>query len=453
MRRPPPTAPALGLPEAPDLSLPAGFWKQFMRHHWDRSPVRFERPFSANFPTRDEIYAALLEAGRQLRRGDFAPLRFFIEHESGGGRPLYSAVVFPYELVPTPSDGGLDAYLDRLQAALGGRRFGIVMDRCQTYDWRHWSQMKSFLAGFHQAAGVPLGASDSAVFIGNYRYTPFGIHKDDLQIFYFVVDGRKTMSFWPLETFADREEMPPGPDLAGRNATVVLRSAEEEREALALAHPLEAGPGDLLYWPASYWHRAEPSSGVSISVSLGVKFAPPLFGGGPPGPGDGPHRLRSGEMPTPGLWTLPEAVRASLAKREARAEVASARRAAVEEWVRFLTGGALEGAPPEVSGAPLQSRDLIYAPQGRRVVWVRQPGGHLIVSANARSEVLSASPGALRQVEWLLKALNGGGEHRVRELEQAFYARPSAHAFKPKALRALLNALLRWRAVERRPEP
>ncbi|QRN95003.1 cupin-like domain-containing protein [Archangium violaceum] len=438
----------------PSLALPRSFWKDFARKHWDRQPTVLQRPFAAHFPTPGEIFEALLETSARYRRGEFTqPLRFYIEHMDGpGGMPYYSVLFDLSRHLPQREDGDLDGYLARLDSLLGGKRFGIVLNRAQCFQWNHWLQMTSFLSGFHEALGVPLGGSDSCVFLGNYRYTPFGVHKDDLHVFYFVIDGEKTMSLWPFDALADRQEVPKDdPDLIHKAGLIYLRDKEDEQRVLAKATTLVGRPGDVMYWPASYWHRAEPSRGLNISASLGVSFRPPPFTGMAP-PGEWPRRLRHTELPAGPRSRLPEPVRKSLQRRSRRQDVLSAERESTSEWVRFLTGGALEGTPLEAREEPLKPQEWILASRERPIVSVPLPQGQVLVSANGRSATLTPAPAVLRRVEKLLTALNSGKPQQVEALEEAFFSRLTARSFNTRAFRALLDDLVRWRAV-RRCEP
>ncbi|WPB74603.1 hypothetical protein KYC5002_37040 [Archangium violaceum] len=449
--------PAPQTPGEPSLLLPRSFWKDFARKHWDREPVLYRGLFAAHFPTLDEIFAALVEASERCNRGEYPPLRilrFFIEHEDGpNGLPYYS-MVFPLspQHLPLPEDVNAEGYLARITKWLGGKRFGITLNSTQCFHWGHWLQMQSFLTGFREQVGVPLGGGDSAVFFGNYRYTPFGIHKDDLHVFYFVVEGRKTISLWPFDALSQRAEVPKDPDFIHRPGGIVLKDKAEEEKLLSQATLLRGQRGDLMYWPASYWHRAEPSEGLAVSASLGVSFRSPFFTQMGPVGGQWPERLRHTELPRGPGWRLPASLRKSLQQQAQRRNVLAVERERTAEWVRFLTGGTMEGTPPVAHEAPLSAKEWIRAEPSRPIVGVPLPGGQWMVSAHGHSTVLSPSPTVRRRLERLLAALDSGKPQSVEALEDAFFSRLTARAFSRKAFRALLDDLVRWRAV-RRCEP
>jgi hypothetical protein len=461
-------APLASTREEPSLALPRSFWKNFARQHWDRQPTVFRGLFQpAHFPSTEDIFSAFVEASARFLRGEFPPgrvIRFFVEHEdSPDGRPYYSA---PFSItrqhLPLAEDKNAETYLERVTRTLGGKRFGLVLNRGQAFDWNHWQQLQTFLTGFHEALGVPLGGSDTSVFFGNYQYTPFGIHKDDLHIFYFVIQGKKTLSLWPFDKLSHREELPKRPDLIHRDAGIILRDKADEEQLLAQATFLEGQAGDLMYWPASYWHRAEPSKELAISSSLGVCFRPPEFAGMPPmgpppvpgQPGQQwPERLRHTELPDGRDWRVPASVRKSIQRQSRRENLLAMEREQTAEWARFLSSGALAGAAPEATGqAPLSPQDWIRTSPSRPVVSVPLPGGQVLVAANGHATTLSPTPAVRRRLERLVSALNSGKPQHVEALEDAFFSRLMTRSFSRRAFRALLDDLVRWRAV-RRCEP
>jgi hypothetical protein len=448
----PPSAPASQ--GEPSLALPRSFWKDFSGRHWEREPAVFKRPFSQHFFTSQEIYEALLEAGGRVRRGEYTtPLRFFIEHENGpDGLPYYGMVLANAHYLPIREDGDLPTYLARLDKLLQGKRFGLVLNRAQGFHWKHWLQTSSFLSGLYASVGVPMGSNDSGIFLGNYRYTPFGIHKDNSHVFNFVVEGRKSYSLWPYEALSGRDEVPKGVPLHDKACSIVLRDKQDEAELLSRATFLEASAGDVTYWPVSYWHRAEPTEGLSLSVSLGVSFSAPSFTADA-APQEWPGRLRANELPGRRTWQVPASVRSALRQRGQPKALRAAERESTAEWVRFLTCGALSGAPPEAQEAPLAPEEWIRAHPERPIVCVPLPGKQLLVSAIGRSSTLPGAPSVRRRVERLVSSLNEGKPVNVGALEQAFFSRLPSRAFSRSALRALLDDLVRWHAVQRCAPP
>lgn len=441
----------------PSLALPRSFWKDFSQKHWDREPVVLKGLFPAHFPTTQEIFDAFVWTSERFFRGEFPPgrvLRFFIEHLDGpDGLPYYSMMMPTRNQLPLREDGTMEGFLARVDKWLGGKRFGLTLNRCHTQHWGHWQQMTSFLSGLHEVLGVPLFGCDPAIFLGNYRYTPFGIHKDDLHVFSFVVEGQKTLSFWPFQSLVRRDEVPRDPQLIDKPGCVIVRDPADEEQLLSQATLLHGEPGDLMYWPASYWHRAEPSpSALNITISLGVRYGSPESLGMAP-PLSWPGRMRANELPRRRQWQVPAPVRSVIKAQSQRKAVLGAERERTAEWVRHLTGVAMDGAPPEATEPPLSPQDWIRTHPQHPLVSVPLSEGHLVVSGLGRSTTLKPSAALRRRLERLLDTLNTGKPQQVEALEEAFFSRLPARSFKRAAFRALLDDLVRWRAVLRCAPP
>ena len=440
-------------PSEPSLTLPRSFWKDFARKTWDREPTLYKGMFAQHFPTLAEVFEALVEANERMGRGEdmMRILRLYLEHtDAPNGVPYYS-MLFPLrrEHLPMREDGDARGYLERITRVFGGKRIGLVVNRTQCFHWGHWQQMRSFLAGFHQAVGVPLGGADSALFFGNYHYTPFGIHKDDLHIFYFVVEGKKRMTFWPYADLAGRDEVSKEPGALQRSGGIFLRDKEDEAQLLARATVLEGHAGDWMYWPQSYWHRAEPTDALSVSLSLGVGLRPPFFTQSGPLGGTWPESMRHAELPRAEGWRLPAPVRSGL-RRASRPEARRvAERAQTEEWTRFLSAHTLEGAAPRAHETPLSREEWLVGFPQWPIVGVPLASEEVLLAANGHSKVLEAPPQVRRRLEKLVAALNSGKPQHIQALEEAFFTRLERRAFKPSAFLPLLEELLSWHAVRR----
>ncbi|MEP5570012.1 MAG: cupin domain-containing protein [Halioglobus sp.] len=105
--------------------------------------------------------------------------------------------------------------------------------------------MRALLTEFQRESEHQSQAVGADIFIGNYKATPFGVHKDNLHNFMFMSLGRRIMHFWP-----DREGE---------------KSADESRKV-----SFEVEPGDLLYWPPEYWHVGESTGETAVSMNIDI---------------------------------------------------------------------------------------------------------------------------------------------------------------------------------------
>ena len=77
----------------------------------------------------------------------------------------------------------------------------------------------------------------------------------------------------------------------------------------------------------------------------------------------------------------------------------------------------------------------------------------MLIAANGHSTALPASPALRNRLEKLVRTLNSGKPQQVEALEEAFFSRLTARGFNKRALRSLLEDLVRWRAAQRCEPP
>lgn len=170
-----------------------------------------------------------------------------------------------------PEDETLAGYERRLSGHVGERGFGMVVADAMALDLELWRRARRFLAALYPRVGMPPGGAHSEIFMGNYRRSFFGVHKDHLETFTFVIRGRKRFLAWPYEMFLDLPDVAPGRELrAFRLDDFDLEPWRDQ------AIVLEGGPGDVFYWPAGYWHVAEDETGefvTTLTLSFGMTSA------------------------------------------------------------------------------------------------------------------------------------------------------------------------------------
>lgn len=234
---------------APDLHIRESLdWAAFVRDDWDRRPVLFKgvahgRPFAL-----DEVFRSALAATARSRRR--LP-----------GEPDNSLVTLGrlQQLDPTPwmprrEDESMAGYRQRMLETLGERRYALVISAFHSYRFALWRSEREFFAPLWRHAGLPITGAITTLFHGNYESTPVGVHRDRFATFMIPVEGRKRMRFWTARPWAE-----------------AVSTLPDYRGHLAGSFVVEAEPGDVLYWPADYYHVGESiGGGVTTSVNLGV---------------------------------------------------------------------------------------------------------------------------------------------------------------------------------------
>jgi hypothetical protein len=131
----------------------------------------------------------------------------------------------------------------------------VFFQGVQEYDVALYRSIGRFLGGLYAAVG-PAVHADTVMFLGRYRATPTGVHRDACSNFFFQLHGKKRIRWWPAEAFARH------PGLAGATAYAHMLDGSEVAE-------LE--PGDVLYLPPDIHHVGEagdePSAHLSVVLS------------------------------------------------------------------------------------------------------------------------------------------------------------------------------------------
>lgn len=225
-----------------------------------RVPRRWATPAGLPTLSPERVFAALCAAAEHPLVDDAGPHVRYRAWVDGVATPIG-------ERLPRPSDGTVRGWLDRVEAAPG--ELGVIVNDFQAADATNWALARGIVAPLLAALGpraLPVGGTSFDAFVGRYGRTAFGLHKDDQDVLTLVVEGRKRFHVWPFEAFAD------APGVTPRHRLGNHRLGESD---LAPGAPapivLEGGPGDVLFWPAEYWHVAVPVDGEpAVTVGIGL---------------------------------------------------------------------------------------------------------------------------------------------------------------------------------------
>lgn len=179
-------------------------------------------------------------------------VRFYL----GGESLSLSRRIVPF--LPRVEDQGWESYAERIERVGEGRDWCLIINDPPHYTSLFETASTRFFYPLVQAVGVPLNQYSAELFAGRYASTPFEIHTDpNLESFYSVLVGGKRLWFWEPDHWTRK-----GFDFPPR----FLELSDRDRE---LADVRDVERGDLLYWPADYWHVGEtPNFTVSLGVSL-----------------------------------------------------------------------------------------------------------------------------------------------------------------------------------------
>ncbi|MGY1495126.1 JmjC domain-containing protein [Streptomyces sp. QTS52] len=417
-------------------------WSIFVERYWDRSPVLFRSlprspaPFAAG-----EVFRAAVHGSRSARVDGRMPshVQFTVERVQ---RDISD------DLLPATEDGSFDAYDTRLAARLDGRRHALVVNSFHTFDAAVWTRERAFFAGLWDVVGLPLTGAITTLFHGTYEHSPVGVHKDRFATFMFGLRGRKRMRFWPRRPWD--EPVSTKVDYAAHN-----------RESFTA----DVGPGDLLYWPADYYHVGEsataaPATSVNVGVPrdehhVGYELEALLADLDPnrlTGRSSLDNLLPLHDVPVtapgPGVDgllspTLPEGLTAPVESLYAFAQPDRIARRVTTVSLRRWTAGGFEPVPTAAPPRPLADTDRLRADHHAHIFWAPDSDGGTLCATNGHH---TRTPLEHRDMNRLAQALTATGPVRVSVLVGA--VSPGAQR---DAARALLQQLESFGALHREP--
>ena len=404
---------------SPDFSLDKAFWRNFTRTYWNRKPTVLRAPFAKAMVTPAELFRALLAVRRRLRAPtDSLDLRV------GGQRKVLELDRW----LPKAGDGSLHGYQARLErAGTDGQLALLVNDFQDELGSVFYHRLRQFLHGLYEITGVPPRA-EVDLFLGNYRRTPQGLHRDEAEVFCFVVDGKKKFRLWPGETF--------------RSSSQRYGPAPYEN-FLKHSFCLEGGPGDILFWPSSYWHVAESDGHLGSSLTLALYYGYSVFGALMTTISEWNREIGGDARdPIAGLPVSESVVSAELAAAARKTEGRPGRltERLMRSWMERITAYGFDRLPRPRGGAVRlkgKVRGSCVTPVLR---W--KFDGRLVISTNGRSMTVNYDPQILR----LLARVSRGTVCQVEDLLKGS-GRKSRRIPGP-ALRRTLRFLLEERALE-----
>lgn len=172
-------------------------------------------------------------------------------------------------MMPAPDGtGGPEAWLAGIQRRHpAGTPVYLYARELAAHDRDMFEVLLSALGAVFEQHGLVQGNIDIEAFLGDYRATPGGIHREQCGNSHFVLLGRKYMHFWHGEDWipasVDRQQA------AGMTAI----DPEEYLPSLSVATVLDhgtsllAGAGEFFTWDPGTWHVGE-TIGHAFAVNI-----------------------------------------------------------------------------------------------------------------------------------------------------------------------------------------
>jgi hypothetical protein len=417
-------------PPAPDVS----FWRDFDF----RTPRVFKRFSPAPIVSSEDALASLRAIAAQCvepgPKRKYA-YRFF---------KLYlgmRAVIDDREpYLPNATDRSLREMCDRVCRESGSTSMGCNMVLYQFHDFASWLRIRRFVASQYPVTGMPVRKTGCELFFGNYRCTPNGgIHRDDGNIFHFVVEGHKRILLWKEDVFPEFKHV--------QQIETGLMDVDRYRDRAIV---LEGDPGDMLYWPAEYFHVGDNDGQfcLSLTIAMLTEVTPFLMltGMPPSALGDLSRRLpdfigTDFHDPQAAAAAFPKEM---LAAAEALRSPPTLERFLRVSWLSRVSANGFIQIPPPRSGPPLRDGDVVQgSPEFPILSLVFDPGTRTIAAHGLDLTVPDD-----RWVELLITRLNTGAPASTSALLDEVAPRDTEGRGRA---RGLLDSLWTMRAIEKMP--
>lgn len=403
-----------GVGDAP----PSAFWEGFVARHWEREPLECRLPSPEPLATPEELFRCLLAASARLRAGEeVGPAQFY--RDDG----LYLSGPGVGRFLPEPTDGSLEAYAARVSRQLDGRRFALLFHWLLESDAELWLRARDLMAEL--VARVRPRRIQDTLFLGNYEQTPFGVHKDETDVLLVPVLGRKRILTWADDRYDGGND--PGP----------------RREDAAI---LEAGPGELLYWPGRLWHIGEGVGGLSATLNFGFLPYDPMEDMGRQIAANFAQRFQARlSVPAATAAPLGDSVAEALdAARAVLPAVLDDPQLELELRISLLLHESRCGfarAPAPRPWRVLEDEEAVRTSPHGPIQWLPAPEDEIVVAATGQSLRLPADPGIVT----LFERLNSGAWFRVGELVESTAGERTANGVtfraSPAGVRTTLSRL------------
>lgn len=144
------------------------------------------------------------------------------------------------------------------ERCFGGKKYGIIINRGEKFNPSLVEKIAKKIKPLVNEVGIPRLGVTFTIFIGNYGWTPLGIHTDGIgeNVMHFHLGkGGKTMYTWDTETYEKLVE----PDKRFNNTNI--------EEILDHANVFDFADGDIYFMPHGEYHVGK-SDELSIGLTL-----------------------------------------------------------------------------------------------------------------------------------------------------------------------------------------
>jgi hypothetical protein len=193
-----------------------------------------------------ELNNGVLQVIKNLRKDEY-PFRVYIENTQ---REDYNKIIF--ENKPKENES-IESWSKRIFAF---QKFGIILNHGESYVKELSVNILNYLKPLLENVGYPVHGVDFTIFIGNYGWTPLGIHTDnpgENVMHFHLGPGEKTMYIWDTDEFKK---------LGGKS-----NDKRIDKFLPHVKHEMTFGAGGLFFMPWNFHHIGK-SDELSVGLSV-----------------------------------------------------------------------------------------------------------------------------------------------------------------------------------------
>ena len=224
-------------------SLSKDWWNDFLEDTKNMTQPYFYNNVFNNYK---ELNNGVLQVIKNLRKDEY-PFRVYIENKQ---REDYNKIIFENK---PQEDEAIESWSKRI---FGFQKFGIILNHGESYVKDLSINVLKYLKPLLENVGYPVHGVDFTIFIGNYGWTPLGIHTDNTgeNVMHFHLGpGEKTMYIWDTDEFKK---------LGGES-----NDQRIDKFLPYVKHKMTFGAGGLFFMPWNFHHIGK-SDELSVGLSV-----------------------------------------------------------------------------------------------------------------------------------------------------------------------------------------
>ncbi|HAV1831833.1 TPA: hypothetical protein JG914_004691 [Enterobacter hormaechei subsp. steigerwaltii] len=246
------------LTKSTDGAFTESWWQDFVHRSYDfNNACVIKNALSASF---DNLWKELEHVLSIRIKNNFKDIDSFSLYVNNELQGVQGCMDFFSSVISNPEHNIIEHIRTKSQKL----KFGMILNCCEQFSDDFLKLLHKLMAPLSEVAGEPVCGLDATVFIGNYGWTPLGIHQDqpgENVIHLHLGPGEKIMYVWDEDEY--REIINKYFDETPAN----MMDREIIESLLPKAQKHHFGCGDLYYMPWNNFHIGfanELSYGITV---------------------------------------------------------------------------------------------------------------------------------------------------------------------------------------------